>query len=101
MIMTVLGLIKEELQKLLAYAKSFVKEPKYRRLAIALSLLFFYLAGILAQFLNNRYNWSPGRQLYLPSINPIRGLVMLTTPFGMQAMVGLFFFALTGSRNLF
>ena len=96
MIMTTLGLVKEELKKLLTILRSTLKEPKRRRLAIALSLLFFYLAGILAQFLNNRHGWTPGRELRLPSINPLRGAAMLSTPFGLQAIVGLFLFSAMG-----
>ena len=69
--------------------KKLLKNPAYRKLAIAAVFLFFYLAGLLAQFLNNRYEWRPGDELYLPSINPLKGLAMLFTPFGAQAIAGL------------
>lgn len=52
--------------------------------------LFLYLSGLLAQFLNNRYHWRFGEPLPMPSLNPLKGLAMLTTPFGVQATLGLF-----------
>ena len=95
--------MKERLYLIWQYLKEFFAEPiqqlkkilnnkKYRRLAIMLSLLFFYAAGILAQFFNNRYKWIPGKELYLPSANPLKGFVMLFTPFGAQAIAGLSLF---------
>jgi len=92
----IISIIKEYLTKPYVLAKERLKEPKYRRLAILLGLLFFYLAGLLAQFFNNRHSWTPGRELHLPSLNPFRGLAMLFTPFGAQAMIGLFLFTLMG-----
>jgi len=90
----ILTLLTEKLQAVSQKLKKVLKEPKHRRLAIALCLLFFYLAGIIAQFNNNRYQWSPGKDLRLPSINPLKGIAMLFTPFGAQAIAGLFFFTL-------
>ena len=87
------GWIKERLSGLLEKLKTVLKEPKHRKLAAALCFLFFYLAGLLAQFLNNRYEWRPGQELYLPSVNPLKGFAMLFTPFGAQAITGLFFFS--------
>lgn len=89
-------LVSEKLTAISQKLKKLLKERKHRRLAVALCLLFFYLAGLLAQFLNNRYNWSPGKELYLPSLNPLKGLAMLFTPFGAQGIAGLFFFTLVG-----
>jgi type IV secretion system protein VirD4 len=89
-------MLKEELQIIWEQIKKYAKEPKYWKLAIALCFLFFYLAGLLAQFLNNRYNWTPGKELLLPSINPLRGLAMLTTPFGAQAIMALLLFTIMG-----
>ncbi|MDR1704986.1 MAG: type IV secretory system conjugative DNA transfer family protein [Clostridiales bacterium] len=59
-------------------------------MGLVLALVFFYIAGIIAQFLNNRHNWSPGKLLHFPSLNPLTGFVMLFTPFGLQAVIGLF-----------
>ena len=84
--------ILHNLKPLLFKLKRNMGNPKYRRLAILSGLLYLYLAGILAQFLNNRYQWVPGKELYLPSVNPLKGLAMLFTPFGVQALLGLFFF---------
>ena len=89
--------LKEMLQNTVQQIRKYAKNPKYRGLAILLGLLFFYIAGILAQFSNNRHNWSPGKQLYLPSVNPLKGLAMLFTPFGAQAIVGLFLFTVMGT----
>ena len=75
-------------------ARKWLKEPKNRALPVALIALFFYLSGLLAQFLNNRCRWYPGEDLLLPSLNPLKGLAMLFTPFGAQAMGGLFCFLL-------
>ena len=75
-------------------ARKWLKEPKNRALPVALIALFFYLSGLMAQFLNNRYGWYPGQELPLPSLNPLKGLAMLFTPFGAQAMGGLFCFLL-------
>jgi len=88
--------IKDQLAGIFDKLKRYLKEPKNRRLAAALVLLFFYLAGLLAQFNNNRYQWTPGKELRLPSINPLKGFAMLFTPFGAQAIAGLFFFILIG-----
>ena len=74
--------------------RTYWKEPKHRRLFYGLIALFFYLSGLLAQFLNNRYHWRFGEQLLLPSLNPLKGLAMLFTPFGVQATLGLFCFLL-------
>lgn len=87
-----MNVLKEYLLKL----KKLWKEPKVRRLAIVLGLLFLYLSGLIAQFLNNRYHWTPGKELYLPSVNPLKGLAMLFTPFGAQALVGLGAFTAIG-----
>lgn len=89
--------IKEQIQKV----RTFWKEPKHRWLILLCSLVFFYLAGLLAQFLNNRYRWSPGEDLRLPSANPLKGLAMLFTPFGVQAIVGLFLFLLVVGLLIF
>lgn len=89
-----LTLLNEKLKAIYQKLKKLLGERKYRRLAIVLSLLFIYLAGIISQFLNNRHNWTPGKELHLPSINPLKGLAMLSTPYGAQAIVGLFFFTL-------
>lgn len=67
-------------------------EQKHRWLVLCFALLFFYLAGLLAQFLNIRSRWVPGDELRLPSINPFKCFVMLFTPFGLQAIAGLFLF---------
>ncbi|WRS28459.1 type IV secretory system conjugative DNA transfer family protein [Oscillospiraceae bacterium MB08-C2-2] len=75
-------------------AKELWNNKTYRRIGLVLILLFFYLAGILAQFLNNRHQWVPGKELHLPSVNPFKCLVMLFTPFGIQAIGGLFCFVL-------
>lgn len=75
-----------------AKIKKFLKEPKHRGMVISLLLLFFYIAGLLAQFINNRHGWAPGKELRLPSVNPLKGLAMLFTPIGVQAIVGLFLF---------
>lgn len=88
--------IKDQLAGLLDKLKGYLKKPKNRRLAAALVLLFFYLAGLLAQFNNNRYQWTPGKELHLPSVNPLKGFAMLFTPFGAQAIAGLFFFTVIG-----
>jgi len=88
--------LNEILQAVIQKIKTYIKEPNYRKLAIALGFLFFYTAGIIAQFLNNRYNWSPGRELLLPSMNPFRGFAMLFTPFGARALTGLLVFSLLG-----
>jgi len=66
-----------------------------------LILLFFYLAGILAQFLNNRHQWLPGKELRPPSANPFKAFVMLFTPFGARAMTGLFCFLLISGLLLY
>lgn len=66
----------------------------FRRFAVLADLLFLYLAGVIAQFLNNRHGWAPGRPLELPSANPLKALAMLFTPFGLQAAAGLFCFLL-------
>lgn len=84
----------DRIRELPAKIRDFWKKPKNRWLVAALALLFFYLAGLLAQFLNNRYQWAPGKDLRLPSINPLKGLAMLFTPFGAQAIAGLFSFTL-------
>ena len=72
--------------------KVLIKSKRNRRLMIAIVFIFFYIAGILAQFMNNRYQWAPGRELLLPSMNPLKSFAMLFTPFGAQAIAGLFFF---------
>ena len=82
--------MKEAFEK----AQKWLKDPKNKTLLIVSLLLFFYLSGLLAQFLNNRYGWYPGEDLSLPSLNPLKGLAMLFTPFGAQAMGGLFCFLL-------
>jgi len=86
----------KEARSLFEKALKYFKEPKYRKLAIALGFLFFYTAGIIAQFLNNRHNWAPGRELLLPSMNPFRGFAMLFTPFGAQALMGLLMLSILG-----
>lgn len=80
--------LKEQFRKVSA----FWIQPKFRWLVLLLILMFFYLAGLLAQFFNNRHLWSPGEELRLPSANPLKCLAMLFTPFGAQAIVGLFLF---------
>ena len=75
-------------------ARKWLKEPKNKALLAALTALFFYLSGLLAQFLNSRYRWYPGEDLPLPSLNPLKSLAMLFTLFGVQAMGGLFCFLL-------
>lgn len=82
--------MKEAFEK----AQKWLKDPKNKTLLIVFLLLFFYLSGLLAQFLNNRYGWYPGEDLTLPSPNPLKSLAMLFTPFGAQAMGGLFCFLL-------
>jgi len=73
--------------------KELLKSKNARLLLLAISLIFFYTAGIIAQFINNRYNWSPGQALNFPSLNPLNGFAMLFTPFGVQAITGLFLVA--------
>lgn len=75
-------------------AQKWLKEPKHKALIIALTTLFFYLSGLLAQFLNSRYQWHPGEDLPLPNPDPLKSLAMLFAPFGAQAMGGLFCFLL-------
>jgi len=72
--------------------KKLLRPKRNRWLIAGVVFVFFYIAGILAQFMNNRYQWSPGKELYLPSANPFKGFAMLFAPFGRQAIVGLFFF---------
>lgn len=85
-------MIREQILAQLEKGKEWIREPKHRWLVLCFALLFFYLAGLLAQFLNIRSWWVPGNELRLPSINPFKCLVMLFTPFGLQAIVGLFLF---------
>lgn len=85
-------MIQEQILAQLEKGKEWIREPKHRWLVLCFALLFFYLAGLLAQFLNIRSRWIPGNELRLPSINPFKCLVMLFTPFGLQAIVGLFLF---------
>ena len=85
-------MIREQILAQLEKGKEWIREPKHRWLVLCFALLFFYLAGLLAQFLNIRSRWVPGNELRLPSINPFKCLVMLFTPFGLQAIVGLFLF---------
>ena len=83
----------EWIKSVIKKVAEFLKQKKIRQLVIFLLIIFFYLAGLLAQLFNNRYQWSPGKELYLPSLNPIKGLAMLFTPFGVQAIAGLFLFS--------
>lgn len=83
-------MIRETIKKI----KDFMSKSINRGIAAVLVLLFFYLAGILAQFLYNRYLWAPGKELLLPSMNPFKGLAMIFTPFGVKAVTGLFCFLL-------
>lgn len=92
--MTILKWLIEVTTKPFKRLRDILKNQTNRRLAFLLVLLFFYLAGILGQFLNNRWQWSPGKELRLPSANPLKGLAMLCTPFGLQAISGLFSFLL-------
>ena len=85
-------MIREQILAQLEKGKEWIREPKHRWLILCFFFLFFYLAGLLAQFLNIRSRWVPGNELRLPSINPFKCLVMLFTPFGLQAIVGLFLF---------
>lgn len=85
-------MIREQILAQLEKGKEWIREPKHRWLVLCFALLFFYLAGLLAQFLNIRSRWVPGNELRLPSINPFKCLVMLFTPFGLQAIAGLFLF---------
>jgi len=59
--------ILHNLKPLLFKLKKNMGNLKYRRLAILSGLLYLYLAGILAQFLNNRYQWVPGKEFRLPA----------------------------------
>lgn len=93
--------VTERIRELLNKIRAFWKKPKNRWLALALLLLFFYLAGLMAQFLNNRYRWTPGMDLRLPSLNPLKALAMLFTPFGVQAVAGLFCFLLVVALLVF
>lgn len=86
------GQAKERLDEITSKQKKIFKEPKYRYLAAGLITAFFYTAGLLAQFLNNRAGWRPGRELSLPSLNPFQCLAMLFTPYGLIAILGLFLF---------
>lgn len=85
-------MIREQILAQLEKGKEWIREPKHRWLVLCFALLFFYLVGLLAQFLNIRSRWVPGNELRLPSINPFKCLVMLFTLFGLQAIVGLFLF---------
>lgn len=85
-------MIREQILAQLEKGKGWLTEPKHRWLVLCFALLFFYLAGLLAQFLNIRSRWVPGDELRLPSINPFKCFVMLFTPFGLQAIAGLFLF---------
>lgn len=86
--------IKEQIRETAGVIRDKLKQPKYKWLAVAVLLVFIYLAGLLAQFLNNRYGWTPGKELRLPSLNPFKSLAMLFTPYGVQAIAGLFAFSL-------
>lgn len=86
--------IKEQIQKAWLKVRSLLKQPKFRLLIVVSLLFFLYVAGLLAQFLNNRFGWVPGKELLLPSLNPLKSLAMLFTPYGVQAVVGLFAFLL-------
>lgn len=88
-----LAQLLEWLSRLKSKAKKLLGPRRNRWLLAGIVFVFFYIAGILAQFFNNRYQWSPGKELYLPSVNPLKGFAMLFTPFGAQAIVGLFLFS--------
>ena len=84
--------IQEQILEQLEKGKKWITQPKHWRMVLCFSILFLYLAGLLAQFLNIRSKWIPGNDLRLPSINPFKCLAMLFTPFGVQAIAGLFLF---------
>ena len=86
--------VKERVRDLIEEAQEWLKQPKNKFLALGLLLAFFYTAGLLAQFMNNRFGWVPGRELRLPSLNPLKCLAMLFTPYGAKAIGGLFSFLL-------
>ena len=74
--------MKEAFEK----AQKWLKDPKNKTLLIVSLLLFFYLSGLLAQFLNDRYGWVPGQELPLPSPNPTCSL----PPLGRRLWAGFF-----------
>ena len=86
--------IKERAQELVEETRKWLKQPKNKFLILGLLLAFFYAAGLLAQFMNNRFGWTPGRELRLPSLNPLKCLAMLFTPYGAKAIATLFSFLL-------
>jgi len=86
--------MKERILDMVEEVRDWLKKPKNRVLILGLLLAFLYVAGLLAQLMNNKYKWVPGRELRLPSLNPLKCLVMLFTPYGVQAIVGLFAFLL-------
>lgn len=86
--------IKGCARKLNGTVRDWLKQPKNRLLLLGLLLAFLYVAGFLAQFLNNRLGWAPGEELRPPSLNPLKCFVMLFTPYGVKAIIGLFSFLL-------
>ena len=80
---------KEFLLDMFGRARDWLGQPRNKALIAALAAAFFYTAGLLAQFMNNRVGWLPGRELRLPSLNPFKCLAMLFTPYGVHAIVGL------------
>ena len=91
---TILNRLISLITKPFEKACEILKEPRNRNLALSGVILFFYFAGILAQFQNNRYQWTPGKDLKLPSANPLTCFAMLFTSFGARSIIGLFCFVL-------
>lgn len=89
--------LKEQVREATSAIRNWLKEPKNKWLVGTGLLAFFYLARLLAQFLNNWHGWAPGKELYLPSLNPLKRFVMLFTPYGVQSVIGLFAFCLIAS----
>ena len=89
--------LKEQVREAASAIRNWLKEPKNKWLVGTGLLAFFYLTRLLAQFLNNWHGWAPGKELYLPSLNSLKRLVMLFTPYGVQSVIGLFAFCLIAS----
>lgn len=69
--------LKEQVREAASAIRNWLKEPKNKWLVGTGLLAFFYLTRLLAQFLNNWHGWAPGKELYLPSLNSLKRLVML------------------------